>query len=180
MRIFHCNDVYRRRTRDCVPPPVPRGVDFRKVEEEEFRGQDEALPGDVLGRQMDRLKRFGASYCYGAYVDGRLASFAWLLPAEAVFRDVPHVLRLRPGECELTATETLPRFRGRWLYTFVAASTFAVAREMGHHHVYFKMRRRAQPLRGYARLGAEFVGTVRYVWLPGTPSALLAWPRAFQ
>lgn len=179
MKAIRRMHVYRKDTRNSHPPRWPSDVAFAKVPESELRAQDH-LPEDVFRRQIERLNRFGASHCYGAYVDGRLASFAWLLPHDAMRRDVPYLLAGAPGEAELTGTETLPQHRGRWLYNYVGAGVFAAARESGIHTVFFKMLPKGKPsVPSFARVGAKHVGTMYYTFLPGLSSPLV-WPRRFK
>ena len=178
MKVIHCMDVYRKDTVDCDPPPMPSNVRFGKLTEAEVleRGH---LPADVHRRQNERLIRFGASYCYGAYIDDDLASFAWLLQPAAMRRDVPHLLTGGSGEAELTGTETIPRHRGRWLYKYVAFGVFSAARDLSIHSVLFKMRPNGRPPKSrFAKYDARFVGRTYFAYLPGMGDPI-AWPRRF-
>ena len=177
MNVIHRMFVYRQQTENCEPITKP-GVEFAHVGEDEILEQRH-LPDDIFGRQIDRLQRFGASYCYGAYVDGKLAAFAWLIPHELMPRDVPHLLSGKPGEAELTAGETVPDYRGRRLHGFVMANCFWAAREIGIHTVLFKtFPSNEAALRSFERIGGKRIGTTYFTFVPGLKSPL-AWPRRF-
>lgn len=170
--------VYRQGTAECRPLARPDAV-FRKMSEADLCDRSLA-PDDVVQRQQDRLKRFGRSYCYGAYIDGRLAAFAWLLPPDAMKRDVPRILDGGPGEAELTAAETLPEYRGRDLYGFILSNLFSVGRETGVDAVLFKTYPgNKAALRSFAKIGAGYIGTTYFVHIPGL-AAPLVWPRRFR
>jgi GNAT superfamily N-acetyltransferase len=178
MNLVHKMLVYRQKTLNSKPIAMP-GVMFEKVHEDEILEQGE-LPDDVFERQVDRLRRFGVSYCYGARVDGKLAAFAWLVPHDAMRLDVPHLLRGAPGEAELTAAETVPRYRGKGLYGFVMANEFSIARKKGIHTVLFKtFPSNKAALRSFEKIGAQYVGTTYFFYLPGIRSPLV-WPRRFR
>lgn len=178
MKLIFSMKVFRQYTKGCYPIRM-QGIEFSRVNELELQQQGQ-LPDDVFERQTSRLRRFGASYCYGAFVNGDLAAFAWLLPPDAMVRDIPHLLTGRPGEAELTAAETLPKYRGRGLYGFVLVNTFSAARANGIHTVLFKTypENRAA-LRSFAKIGATYVGTTYFAFLPGLKNPIV-WPRQFQ
>lgn len=178
MKLIHRMMVYRQETRDCKPVEKP-GVEFARVGEDEIRRQGE-LPADIHRRQLDRLHRFGSSYCLGAYVDGNLAAFAWLIPHDVMPRDVPHLLAGVPGEAELTAGETVPRYRGRGLHGYIMVNGFAAARESGFDAVLFKtFPTNEAALRSFGKIGATRIGTTYFAYVPGKKSPLV-WPRRFR
>lgn len=169
--------VFRQPTATCQYVQRPDAA-FRKISEDEFERRFDA-PLDVSQRQNQRLARFGRSYCYGAFVDGSLAAFAWLLPHDVMKLDNPRILSGYPGQAEMTAAETLPEFRGRNLYGYVIKNLFAVGRDSGIHTVLFKtFPENAAALRSFEKIGATYVGTTYVLQVPGM-TAPLAWPRRF-
>lgn len=177
MKFLHRMMVYRQPTANCERVDRP-GVEFRKVDEAEIRVQGQ-LPNDIHARQIERLERFGASYCYGAFVDDTLAAFAWLIPHDVMPRDVPHLLAGAPGEAELTAGETVPKYRGRGLHGLIMINGFWAARENKISTVLFKtFPSNAAALRSFEKIGARYVGTTYFAYLPGL-KAPLVWPRRF-
>jgi ribosomal protein S18 acetylase RimI-like enzyme len=178
MKVIHRMKVFRQTTYSCEP--LKRSdVEFAKVGESDIREKGQ-LPDDIFERQLERLRRFGASYCYGAYVDGNLAAFAWLIPHDLMPRDVPHLLRGKPGEAELTAGETAPRYRGRGLHGFVVINCFFAAREIGIDSVLFKtFPSNKAALRSFEKIGVQYIGTTYFLYPPGFDSPLV-WPRQFR
>jgi len=169
--------VFRQHTSNCQFVQRPDAA-FRKISEPEIeRGFD--APVDVYQRQSQRLARFGRSYCYGAFVEGSLAAFAWLLPHDVMKLDTPRILRGNPGQAEMTAAETLPEFRGRNLYGYVIRNLFAVGRDSGIDTVFFKtFPENAAALRSFEKIGATYIGTTYVLHVPGM-TAPVAWPRRF-
>ena len=98
-----------------------------KVEDEEFRR-----------RQLERLDRFGRSYAYGVFVEGKLAHVSWLLPSAVLGMDHPWVLKLPANQAEISCCETLPEYRGRGLYPFAIKKLCVMARQQGIHRIYMK------------------------------------------
>lgn len=177
VKLLRTMKVFRQDTAACQPVERPDAT-FRKLSEDEIRQQGD-VPDDIFQRQQQRLARFGRSYCHGAFVDGRLAAFAWLLPHDAMKRDAPHILGGRPGQAEITAAETLPDFRGRNLHSYVIKNLFVVGRETGIHTVLFKtFPTNAAALRSFEKVGADYVGTTYMVYVPGVASPVV-WPRHF-
>jgi hypothetical protein len=129
--------VYTGSTSTDLPQISIPAAEFRKLSDQDLRAlhvADQAF----RDRQIERLARFGRSYAYGVFVDGTLAHVSWLLPAEAVRRENPVVLKLGGDEAEITACETMPEFRGKGIYGFAIRRLFAVARECGVRRIYMK------------------------------------------
>lgn len=160
-------------------PRLRDDASFRRLSRAECTSSI-GIPEDVVLRQTDRLIRFGDSYCYGAFVDGSLAAFAWLIPHDKMQHDVPHILAGNVGEAEITAAETLPQFRGRSLHGFVIDNCIAAAAEIGIHSVYFKTFPANEAARkSFLKNGYRFVGNSYILKVPGFRGPFV-WPRRFR
>ena len=122
-----------------------------------------------VARQIQRLNRFGVSYAYGVFVEGRIAHVSWLLSPTAIRKDVPQVLRVRSDEAEITASETLPEFRCRGMYAFAIYNLFDLARRQGVRRIFMKTSANNKPSQaGIEKAGLKRVGTAILVVLPLT------------
>lgn len=177
MKLIHKMPVYKQATRTCTPVLRPDAV-FAPLTAEDIhtcRGPCQ----DHHARQVDRFSRFGGSFAYGAFIDSELAAFAWLLPHDIMRKDVPKILTGKAGEAEITAAETLPKFRGRGLHSFVIRNIFAAARETGITTVFLKtFPTNESALKSFQKTGAARAGTTYFAFLPGLRNPVV-WPRHF-
>lgn len=135
--------VYALATDAPMPPiPVPPRARFQPLSEDDLNipviTPDEA---EFRRRQLERLRRYGTSHAYGVYVGDKLAHVSWLLPASVAALERPKILKLGEDEAEITASETLPAFRGRRLYVFAIQQIFGIAQQSGIRKIYMKARR---------------------------------------
>lgn len=122
---------------------------------------------DFRERQIQRLERFGTSYAYGVFEEGQLAHVAWLLPATAIAKDVPHVLTPHPGDAEITGAETLPAFRGRGIYPEVISCLLEQARKSGMRRVLMKAAHHNTASRsGIQKAGLQKIGSAYLLSIP--------------
>jgi ribosomal protein S18 acetylase RimI-like enzyme len=160
-------------------PKIRSDAVFRRLDRSELVSAL-GVPKDVMKRQANRLKRFGEDCCYGAFVGGALAAFAWLVPHEKMHNDVPHILIGEAGEAEMTGAETLPRYRGKSLYGFVIDNCIAAAGELGIDAVYFKTYpSNVAARRVFEKNRYKFVGVSYILKIPGVEKPFV-WPRRFQ
>lgn len=168
--------VYAAETEKVSPPPQHDGLEFRKLSREDLLSlqvQDDAF----RARQVQRLNRFGDSYAYAVFADGRLAHVSWLLPSVAMKRDLPQVLIPRNREAEITACETLPSFRGRGLYGFAIRSLLDVARREGIVRVFMKTTvENKESQSGIQKAGLPRIGSAVLLGLPFAPRPVV-WRR---
>lgn len=156
-------------------PALPAGTEVRALSADDLRAN---AAGDRNFRdvQIARLERFGASHAYGIFVKGELAHVSWLLPAEAMGKDVPRVLRPLPDDAEITGCETLPAFRGRGLYPLAIGWLVRLASQGGVRRVYMKTSpKNLASQAGIRKAGLAPAGTLVLVWLPGRKEPLV-WP----
>ncbi len=117
-----------------------------------LRSGRQDLPTEFYRDEMIRGGR-----CSVATVEGRLAGVAWAYehPIER-----PHLI-LGPGEVELSASYTLPEFRGRGLYRTLMR--FAVDWMHGEHERIFTMASHDNltPLKTFVEIGFEEVAVLR-------------------
>jgi ribosomal protein S18 acetylase RimI-like enzyme len=160
-------------------PRIRNDAVFRRLHRSELVSAL-GVPEDVLKWQSIRLRRFGEDCCYGAFVGGELAAFAWLIPHEKMRNDVPHILIGEVGEAEMTGAETLPRYRGKSLYGFVIDNCIAAAGDLGFDAVYFKTYpSNVAARRVFEKKKYRFVGVSYILRIPGIEKPLV-WPRRFQ
>jgi hypothetical protein len=129
--------VYAIDTAGLAPPAPRAGLEFTALQSDDLQ----ALPADdasFRSRQLERLRRFGASYAYAVTVDRKLAHISWLLPAQAMERDLPRVFRPLADEAEITGCETLPQYRGRGIYPFAVRNLIEVVRRDGIRRILMK------------------------------------------
>lgn len=154
---------------------VVEGAEFRKLEEADMRAISDPAFRD---KQLDRLGRFGTSYAYGIVVDGRIAHISWLLPPGAIRIETPAVLLPGDGDAEITASETLPEFRGRGLYPFAIGQLLNVAHAKGVRTVYMKTHRHNVASQvGIRKAGLRQRGTVLVYEPPVVPHRAVVWRR---
>ncbi len=170
--------VYAADSDKVCPPELQVGLEFLPLTPDDLHG----LPGKepyFQVRQLERLVRFGASYAYGVYVDGKIAHVSWLLPPAAMDKDVPQVLRARADEAEITCCETLPAFRGRGIYGFAIRNLFEVAYRQGIRRIYMKTTYENKASQsGIEKAGLVRQGITILITLP-IIQRLVVWPRRF-
>jgi hypothetical protein len=145
---------------------------FVPLTEEEVRALTDP-PGEegFSGRQAARLDRLGKSYAWAVYVEGNLAHISWLLPADAVARDIPAVLALEADEAEITGCETLGAFQGKGIYGFAIQQLVAAARAQGVRRIYMKTSEaNAASQKGILKAGLRHIGRIRMSHPPLQPS----------
>lgn len=126
--------VYSARPEQVDAPENREGVVFRKLSDEELANL--AAEDAELAKQMGRWEEVGANHAYGVFCEGRLAHVSWLIGWEEDRRLPVRLVRLEPGESEITTCYTVKRFRGRGLYPFAIRSLCQVARERGMQRIY--------------------------------------------
>jgi hypothetical protein len=152
------NKVYVGKTSAATARIGVGASKFLPLSDDDLRTLDVGDAG-FRQRQLDRLARFGRSYAFGVVVEGKLAHVSWLLPAAAVRRDSPVILRLRDDQAEITGCETLPEFRGMGIYGFAIHELFVVARRQGIVRVYMKTAWDNKPSqRGIRKAGLKSAG----------------------
>jgi ribosomal protein S18 acetylase RimI-like enzyme len=160
--------VYAALVDEFHPPESQVGMVFCKLTAEELSTLSVEDPS-FNTRQIERLHRFGASYAYAVFVEGRIAHVSWLLPPAAIHKDVPRVLRARSDEAEITCSETLPEFRGRGAYRFAIHNLLDVARKQGVRRVFMKTAADNKPSQsGIEKAGLKRIGSATIVVLPVT------------
>ena len=120
---------------DSIPASQPReGVAFKKLSDEDLRALADGKAG--FQRQADRFQKFQFNDAYGLYCDGKLAHVSWLISAEHD-RTLPlRIIKLGPGEAEITHCHTLSEFRGKGLYPFAIRTLCDIAAEKGVKRVF--------------------------------------------
>lgn len=160
--------VYATDPRSAVAPQAAEGLEFRS-----FSGEDlQALAVDdaeFCERQINRLKRFDGSFAYGVFADGKLSHISWLLPPNAIARDIPQVLRPNTDEAEITCCETLPGFRGRGIYGYAISKLLQLAKDQGVRRVFMKTAAdNTASQSGIEKAGLVRVGSATLIVLPVT------------
>ena len=166
---------------DSVLPAIrtPTGARVKVLSEDDFA----ALPDDPdapgFGRQQfERVRRYGTVCAYGVYLEDALAHVTWLLPPALEAMERPRLLCLKEGEAEITASETLPRYRGRGLYPYVIQQIIDMARDGGVRTVYAKARRENLSSRtALVKAGLREVGTITVITPPAMPGKALVMRR---
>jgi GNAT superfamily N-acetyltransferase len=161
----------------AAPTPLP-GMELRRLGESDL---EQLTAGDATFRNLQilRLHRFGRSHAYAVCIGGQLAHISWLLPAEAMARDVPRVLSGRQDEAEITCCETLPEFRGRGAYGFAISQLARLAATDGIRRIYMKTTpENLVSQAAIRRAGLKFAGTIHMARLPGLRNPIV-WPRHF-
>lgn len=151
-------------------------LEFRALTEEDLRSITTTDPL-FRTRQLDRLERFGCSYAYGVFTDGQITHVSWLLPAPAMDKDLPHIIRAQSKVAEITACETLSEFRGRGIYVFAIRNLLKLARGKGVQRVFMKTlpsNRASQS--GIEKAGLKRVGSAIIITLPLTRQQVI-WRR---
>jgi hypothetical protein len=158
--------VYAADTATIRPPELETGLTFRALRLRDLQVISAEDPA-FRERQLERLKRFGASYAYGMFVDGQIAHVSWLLPPIAIEKDVPRVLTVGSREAEITCCETVDRFRGRGIYGTAIRKLFEVARGQGFCRVYMKTAAHERLSQAaIEKVGLERIGSINFVALP--------------
>nr|WP_315853138.1 GNAT family N-acetyltransferase [Bythopirellula goksoeyrii] len=151
--------IYAIDTEAVRPPEVQIGLTFQALSPDDLRSIT-VSDSSFRARQCSRLDRFGKSYAYGVYVDDQLAHISWLLPANAMQKDPPQVIKAQPDEAEITACETLPEFRGQGIYGMAIRNLILVARSQGVRRVLMKTKVEYKPShRGIEKAGLERTGS---------------------
>jgi ribosomal protein S18 acetylase RimI-like enzyme len=149
-----------------VSPDLPADVVVRGLSDEDLRRLPVEDP-QFRTRPLLRVAGFGASYAYGVFVDGRLTHIAWFLPATATEKDVPRLMTLRAGEAEITASETLPEFRGRGIYPLAIQSLIEEAQHCGARRIIMKAAANDYALQsGIEKAGLTRMGSIILIVLP--------------
>lgn len=168
--------VYAANTGAAGPPESQLGLAFRSLTPEDLRSLSVGDPS-FRARQLERLSRFGASYAYAVFVDGRIAHVSWLLPPTAIEKDVPRVLKARADEAEITCSETLPGFRGRGIYGAAIRNLVEVSRGQGVRRVFMKTAADNKASQsGIEKAGLERVGSIILISFP-IVQRLVVWRR---
>ena len=145
--------------------PMPE-LEFRPLNLDDLQSISVSEPS-FRSRQLERVKRFGDSYAYGVYCGGRLAHISWLLPPQAIARDLPRVVPGTEGDAEITGCETLAEFRGRGIYPFAIQRLIDTAREKELRRVFMKTSpENLASQRGIERAGLRRIGSAVLVTLP--------------
>ncbi len=154
---------------DAQPSRMQRSdlaFQFRALTQEDLRTL--SAPDPLFRtRQLERLERFGGSYAYGVFVDGRIAHVSWLLPPEAIVKDPPRVVCGQATEAEITGAETLPEFRGRGIYCFAIQNLLDLAGRNGMRRVFMKTKpSNKASMSGMKKAGLKQVGSAIIFTLP--------------
>jgi ribosomal protein S18 acetylase RimI-like enzyme len=155
---------------DSIAPASPRetpaGLELRPLTQEDLCTLLREHPA-FRESQLDRAFRFRGSHAHGAFVDGRIANVSWLLPREAMLRDTPRWRRVREGEAEITAVETLPEFRGRGIHSQMNLYLVEAAKAQGLRRLVAKVRfDNRTSAAGAERAGLRRIGWVILVYVP--------------
>lgn len=116
---------------DALPAPgaVP-GFELRRLSAEDVRAL--APVDEEIAEGLHRCERFADRAAWGAWVDGEFAHLAWLLDSTTEpLQEEPVLVRLRPGEVEISYCVTLPAFRGRGIYPELIRALAARAADAG-------------------------------------------------
>jgi ribosomal protein S18 acetylase RimI-like enzyme len=155
---------------DRIAPASPRetpvGLEFRALTQEDLCALLRAYPA-FRELQLDRAFRFRGSYAHGAFLNGSIANVSWLLPPEAMSRDTPRWRRVREGEAEITAVETLPEYRGRGIHSQMNLYLVDAAKALGFRRLVAKVRfDNRKSAAGAERAGLRRIGWVILVYVP--------------
>ncbi len=158
--------VYLADTTKIRPPEPVAGLEFRTLTAEDLHNLSVE---DVRFRekQLERLRRFGASYAHAVLADGQITHISWLLSPAAIRRDIPLWLQPCEGDAEITGCETLPAFRGRGIYPFAICNLFKIARERGVRRIFMKTAPSNKASQsGIEKAGLSRAGSVVFLELP--------------
>jgi hypothetical protein len=168
--------VYSGITDELQHPPELENIELNSLTHQDLR----SLEIDELefkNRQLERLDRFSKSYAHGVFIGSELAHISWLLPSQAMEKDVPRVLVGGDDEAEITCCETLASHRGKGLYMFAILSLARIAREQGIQRIYMKTSPENLPSQGgILKAGLKYTGST-FVWTFPISGKTLAWPR---
>lgn len=160
--------VYATNPNDQAAPAPADGLEFRQLTSDDLA----ALKVDdtaFIERQMNRLERFDGCYAYGVFADGRLSHISWMLPPQAIRRDIPLVFDPGADEAEITCCETLPGFRGRGIYGFAIGNLLQLAKAQGVRRVLMKTTAdNTASQSGIEKAGLKRVGSATVTTLPIT------------
>jgi hypothetical protein len=150
---------------DIPPAVLPDGFSFRRLTDQELLCHAEDWPD--IRETREWFVNPAAGVVYGLFQGTRLAHVAWLVTADqnaARMRSV-RLLRLRPGEAEITGCFTPPDFRGRGVYAVSIHQLFSVARARGVSRIFMVTRiENVASRRGIAKAGLrEAEGHVSFV-----------------
>ena len=132
--------VFSARVDDIVSRPEPEGVTFRQLTAAEVHAL--APAAEDIRDAMERCGFLAGTAAFGAFYRGAFAHISWMIaggPDSDRIRP-PHLVRLRPGEGEITYCVTLPEFRGRQIYPFVISRLFQEARTRGIREIFMVTR----------------------------------------
>lgn len=158
--------VYAAAPDIIAPPPADTGFELVELDHAVLEALD-AGGENFRHRQLQRVSRFGASYAFAVRVNGEIANVSWLLPREAIVRDIPKILRPADGEYEITGAETLEPFRGRGIYEWAIHALMHKAASRGATRVYMKTADdNLVSQAGIVKAGLPLIGTARVVNVP--------------
>ncbi|MDB4913473.1 MAG: Acetyltransferase protein [Gemmatimonadetes bacterium] len=158
--------VFEQRLGDTPRADARPDLELRFLSSDEVRAIA-VDDGAFESRQLARLKRFGQSHAYGLFVEGELAHVAWLLPPNATARDDPRVWLAHHGEVEITACETLPRFRGRGYFPLAIRKLTEIARAQGTKRIIMKTSAaNVAAQSGIQKAGFGRIGLALFITLP--------------
>ncbi len=127
---YHHWAVFTARLEDMPPPGGVPGFELRRLSEDEVRVL--APLDEEIAEGLHRCERFADRAAWGAWIDGAFAHLAWLLDSTTEpLQEEPVLVRLRPGEVEITYCVTLPAFRGRGIYPELIRALAARAADGG-------------------------------------------------
>ena len=110
-----------------------READILEAEGFEFRSH--------IAGAGERLDKKAIAFC--TFVDKELASMMWMAPDEEArksLRITPHEVEFCNHEAVISAAETIPKYRGRGLFTYCALRTLQTLRKDGWTLVRFAVR----------------------------------------
>lgn len=158
--IFRCLLV---QDRTVIRNPVPSGTDCRFVTADRLR-QEAAVTGSGLdAEEVERLLKSGEE-CFGAFVDGVLASYLWFSPGPAHLIDDVFV-RFDPAYAYSRWAFTRSEYRGKQLHAICKQSAldeFTARGRLGIISVVYAWN--SHSLSAAAKLGCVRVGLLGIVW----------------
>lgn len=115
--------------------------------------------------------------CFGAWVEGRIASYCWVSKGEEQVGEMERRIRLETGEAYIWDCATLPPFRRQHLYTAVLAYLARRLAADGFNRLWVGANLENEPsLKAFERVGFRPVVTLTFGRLLGLYAIVTASP----
>lgn len=160
------NKVYSRDTALPIPRALAVCSEVAPLSKRDLRNLQ--LPEVKVRRsQLELLSLFGRSYAYATTVEGEIAHISWLLPPAASAMETPVMFRLKEDQAEISASQTLQRYRRMGIYRSVIWQLLSIARQQGIAKVYMKTNwDNKASQKAIRKAGLEFAGIIVCLKLP--------------